>query len=392
MLLAALMTPLVWSVALGQQAKAESMADLRSVPAGADAALAESALGFGGHGLLTQRSSGPAPPVVPTWWQSRRFGGALLLIAVLGVAGGMRWRSQHIRQRARQLESLLETRSEELLQAQQSAEVALCEVRRLQQQLATAEKMASLGQLVAGVAHEINTPVGIAVTAASHLEQLTRKGETALVEGSLKRSDLDQWRAAVKEGTTLILGSLERASRLIGSFKQVAVDQSSEQRRRLDLREFLLEVSTALSPSYRRTGHQLDIDCAAGIELDTYPGALFQIMTNLVSNSLLHGFSERSNGSMRVEARAEGEELVLRYSDDGCGMEADIAVHAFDPFFTTRRGSGGSGLGLHLVYNLCTQLLGGTIELQTAPGEGVQVVMTLPLHAPATGSEIHTGE
>lgn len=325
--------------------------------------------------------------IVPAWWQTPWFAAGMLLLAALGVAGGMRWRLRYIRQRAAQLEILVENRTEELLRAKESAEYALSELKRTQFQLAAAEKMASLGQLVAGVAHEINTPVGIAVTAASHLEQLTRKAESALEEGRLTRSDLDQWRAAVKEGTTLILGSLERASRLIGSFKQVAVDQSSEQRRRLDLCEFLLEVSIALSPSYRRTGHQLEIDCAAGIELDTYPGALFQILTNLVSNSLLHGFAERSNGLMRVEARVQGEHLLLRYRDDGCGMTAEIAAHAFEPFFTTRRGSGGSGLGLHLVYNLCTQLLGGSIELQTAPGDGVQVVMILPLCAPAMTSE-----
>ncbi len=330
--------------------------------------------------------------IVPAWWQTPWFAAALLLLAALVVAGGMRWRMRYIRQRASQLESLVEKRTEELRRAKESAEQALSQLRRTQFQLVAAEKMASLGQLVAGVAHEINTPVGIAVTAASHLEQLTRKGESTFVAGTLTRSDLDQWRAAVKEGTTLILGSLERASRLIGSFKQVAVDQSSEQRRHLNLREFLQEVATALSPSYRRTGHQLEVDCDAGIELETYPGALFQILTNLVGNSLLHGFAERSNGRMRIEARLQGAHLMLRYRDDGCGMTADVAEHAFDPFFTTRRGSGGSGLGLHLVYNLCTQLLGGRIELDTAPGEGVQVVMTLPLCAPGTGGETGAAE
>jgi signal transduction histidine kinase len=280
------------------------------------------------------------------------------------------------------LETLVERRTHELLQAKSGAEHALVELKGAQRQLVAAEKMASLGQLVAGVAHEINTPVGIAITAASHLQELAAEGNAKLAENRLTRTDLARWKEEVEEASRLILGSLTRAGTLIASFKQVSVDQSSGQRRRFRLREFLGEVQTALQPTLRRTPHQLAVYCDDRIELDSYPGALFQILTNLINNTIMHAFAEGQTGQMRVDAAIANGVVELRFSDDGRGMEKDVERRAFDPFFTTRRGSGGSGLGLHVVHNLVTQLLAGDIELKTAPGAGTTFVLRFPAVAP----------
>jgi len=321
--------------------------------------------------------------VLPAWWQTPWAAMLAALLLGLLVVSTVRLRTARMARRALELQSLVERRTGELSLSKQRAEQALSELQGAQRQLVAAEKMASLGQLVAGVAHEINTPIGIAVTAASHLEDATRDCRGKLDENRLTRNDLRQWQDTVDEATRLIQGSLQRAHELVGSFKRVAVDQSSEQRRRFELAEFLHEVQFALQPSYRRTGHTLEVDCPSGIVLDTFPGALFQILTNFVTNSLLHAFAERKGGgTMRISASRVGDTVVLRYRDDGIGMPAEVAARAFDPFFTTRRGSGGSGLGLHLVYNLATQLLGGTVELHSSPGNGSEFELRIPLEAP----------
>ncbi len=317
--------------------------------------------------------------VRPQWWQTRSF----VLLAI--IAGGLligfllRLRLNFLRRQSLALEALVQRRTQELSQAKARAERAFADLELAKDQLVEAEKMASLGALVAGVAHEINTPLGIAVTAASHLRDQARQSSRRLDDGTLTRGELRHWQRTVEEGNALVLGNLERAGRLVSSFKRVAVDQSSEERRRFELRGFLDEVRTALLPGFRRSGYVLDVECAPGIELDTYPGALFQIFTNLVNNALIHAFDGRDGGRMRIVARRFGNEVELRFSDDGNGMAADIASRAFDPFFTTRRSEGGSGLGLHLVYNLVTQLLRGRIELRTSPGAGCEFVMRLPV-------------
>lgn len=317
--------------------------------------------------------------VVPAWWQTRSFVAAVLLAGLLLAAFAMRLRLSLMRQQAASLEALVARRTEELSQAKAHAEQSLAQLERAKDQLVEAEKMASLGALVAGVAHEINTPLGIAVTAASHLSDISKQAEARLNDGLMTKGELKVWQQTVAEGNSLILGNLERAGRLVSSFKRVAVDQSSEERRHFELRGFLEEVRTALLPGFRRTRYALSIDCPAGIELDTFPGALFQIFTNLVNNAVLHAFDGRDAGQMTIIARIDGNELALRFTDDGNGMPTDVAARAFDPFFTTRRSAGGSGLGLHLVYNLVTQLLRGRIELRTSVGNGSEFLIRLPL-------------
>lgn len=316
--------------------------------------------------------------VLPAWWQTIWFFGSLLLLLGLLTYAVVHWRTLRLRQAQRTLQKLVDERTAELSRSKQHAEQALEELRGAQSQLVAAEKMASLGQLVAGVAHEINTPIGIAVTAASHLLEENRGSQQKLESGQLTRGDLKRWRETVDEATRLVLNSLERANVLIASFKQVSVDQTSEQRRRFDLANFLHEVKTALSPSFRRSRHQLDIHCPTGIELDTYPGALFQIMMNLINNATMHAFEQDQIGTMSVNATLIDDRLRLSFKDNGKGMDQATATRAFDPFFTTRRGRGGSGLGLHVVYNLTTHLLGGKLELHTRPGHGTEFVIDIP--------------
>lgn len=323
--------------------------------------------------------------VLPAWWQQPLVLLAAPVLLVTGLVAAVRWRTARIATRARRLQEQVEVRTAELNQARLNAEGALADLQRAQGQLVAAEKMAALGQLVAGVAHEINTPVGIAVTAASHLQDLAVRQAGQLEQGQLSRKDLKEWQRSSAEAARLIVQSLERASTLVKSFKQVAVDQSSEQRREFELGTFLEEVRNALTPGFRRSLHRLVIECPPDLMLDSFPGALFQILANLVNNAILHGFGdalERPGEMCIVVKTAHPQRVQITFSDNGAGMRPEVLARACDPFFTTRRGSGGSGLGLHLVHNLTTQLLGGHITLDSTPGRGTTVLLDLPRAAP----------
>lgn len=325
--------------------------------------------------------------VQPAWWERRsvQLLGLALLLAL--VAGLLRWRFVLLQREAAALEALVQKRTSQLSTAKERAERALHTLELAQARLVEAEKLASLGRLVAGVAHEINTPLGIAVTAASRLQEMFRDTCTALLEGRMNKRDLRTWQEQSVEGQQLLHKSLERASRLVQSFKRLAVDQASEQRRRFELSRFLEEVRTTFAPGLTRAGIGIAVECEAGIELDSYPGALFQVLTNLVENARRHGFHERAAGTLHLAARMHEGKLLIDVEDDGAGMSPEVAAHAFDPFYTTRRDDGGSGLGLHLVQSLVVGLLGGEVDLDTAPGRGTCVRLTLPLEAPtrATG-------
>jgi len=258
----------------------------------------------------------------------------------------------------------------------------LGQLEQIQTQLVQSGKMAALGDLVAGVAHEINTPVGVGVTAASHLENETREIATLYGEGRMKRGDLDRYLALCQNGAKLILSNLNRAAELIRSFKQVAVDQSGEGRRTFRVKEYLAEVCLSLRPVLKNTGHRLEISCPEDLELNSYPGAFSQIVTNFITNSLAHAYDEDEVGSLLFEIGLQGGNVLFRYSDDGKGMTGDQLSHAFDPFFTTNRKKGGSGLGLHIVYNLVTQKLLGTIACESKPGKGTVFVLLFPAVIP----------
>lgn len=269
------------------------------------------------------------------------------------------------------LEQLVEQRTAELSQA-------LDNLKATQTQLVESEKMASLGGLVAGVAHEINTPVGIGITAASWLAEKTTAFYETFKSGQMKRSQLEKFLDTAMQSSSMVLSNLNRAADLISSFKQVAVDQSTEEKRTINLKEYLSEVLIPLKPKLRITHHRVEIRGEQTLALNTYPGALSQIITNFVMNSLTHAYSTEDTGTLVFDFKLEHEQIILEYSDDGKGISPDNLSKIFDPFFTTKRGQGGSGLGLHIVYNLVTQKLNGTIECKSQLGVGTKFIIKLP--------------
>ena len=217
------------------------------------------------------------------------------------------------------------------------------------------------------------------LTVATSVAEELRQFDQAYTSGTLRRSDQERFIQTAKEGFTALVPSLQRAANLIRSFKQVAVDQASDQQRRFDLRTYLDETLLSLTPLLKRTGHLIKLDgCPYGLTMDSYPGALSQIITNLVMNSVLHGFENKANGLIEIAAHVEGKTLILSYHDDGAGLAPAQLAHLYEPFYTTKRQRGGSGLGMHIIHNLVTQKLGGQIDLETAPGKGVAFTLRLP--------------
>ncbi|WP_434622076.1 ATP-binding protein [Azospirillum sp. B2RO_4] len=267
-----------------------------------------------------------------------------------------------------------------LRQSRDAAERALGELKATQASLIQAEKMASLGQLVAGVAHEVNTPIGITITGASQLQALIGELSDRHTANALKKSDFQRFLSDGMEMANLILSNSTRAANLVQSFKLVAVDQSSDERRAFLLRDYIDELLRSLHPTYKaRTALTIDIDCPADLELDGYPGALSQILTNLIMNALVHALDPEQPGCIAIAARViDGDMVELSIADDGAGIAPEVLPKVFDPFFTTRRGAGGSGLGLHIVYNLVTGRLHGTIGVESRPGDGTRFTLRFP--------------
>ncbi|ACV35504.1 multi-sensor signal transduction histidine kinase [Candidatus Accumulibacter phosphatis] len=288
-----------------------------------------------------------------------------------------RKRAEHELQRYREhLEELVGERTSDLQRANE-------DLRQAMVQLVQAEKLAALGNLVAGVAHELNTPLGNTRVVASLLAEQLREFALAIESGSVRRSQVDTFLSRGREAVDLLERNSARAADLIGHFKQVAVDQSSARRRSFDLRQTIDEMLAALRPSFKGSRHRIDVDIPPGLELDSYPGPLEQVLGNLVSNSLTHGFSGVDEGRIELHAEASGpKHIVLRCTDNGVGIPEATINRIFEPFFTTRLGQGGSGLGLYIVYNLVTGVLGGTIEAASPTGEGTIFTLTLPRCAP----------
>ena len=261
---------------------------------------------------------------------------------------------------------------------QQSLEESLDKLQRTQKEMVQSAKMAALGDLVAGVAHEVNTPIGVSVTAASFLAERTRQLRELYQKGEMKRSDLEKYLALAEESSGSVLSNLERAAELVQSFKKVAADQSSEEKRAFELKNYLEQILVSLRPQFKRTPHTVTVECPEGLTLDSFPGAIMQIMTNLIMNSLIHGFADGTPGEITVRVEEVGDDVVLAYKDTGAGMDSEQKARIFDPFYTTRRGSGGTGLGMNIVYNLVTQTLKGSILLETSPGHGAAFLLTLP--------------
>jgi len=282
------------------------------------------------------------------------------------------------------LEQMVGERTAELSVAKENAEQALQLLQTAQGELVAAEKMASLGQLVAGVAHEINTPIGVAITAASFLADRSNKLKRQLEADTLKPSELAAYVDEASRSATMVGTNLDRAAHLIRTFKQVSVDRSSDDRRRFNLGQYMRDLVESLDFTWKRRPIKLEIDCDEDIELDSYPGAFGQVITNLIQNALQHAFDDGRAGTMRLVARRVGNGLIdLSFADDGVGIAPEALVQVFEPFYTTKRGQGGTGLGLNIVFNLVTARLGGRIEATGAPGRGMRFSMRIPDKAPA---------
>ena len=274
----------------------------------------------------------------------------------------------------------LKNARDEIAVARDQAQAALAKLQATQEQLVQAEKLAALAGLVAGIAHEINTPVGIALTAASTLEDETAKLRALVDTGQAKKSHVGAFLDMSAESARLITGHCRHAGELIRSFKMMAVDQTCDERRSLDLGQYLGDVVRSLGPELKKTRAVLAVECPEGLMVETYPGALSQIVTNLVMNSVIHGLDEgRQEGRITLTASRTPSGIVeLRHADSGKGVPAELAGRIFEPFFTTRRGRGGSGLGLGIVHNLVTRSLAGAIHLEGTPGGGATFVIRFP--------------
>ena len=288
------------------------------------------------------------------------------------------------RMRVEELNVSLEDRVKE-----RTAELALAleDLKKTQDELVQSEKLAGLGSIVAAVAHELNTPIGNALTVATSFSEKTREFEQDISQG-LKRSTLNNFTENVHSAADLLERNLSKASELILSFKHVATDQTSSKRRKFDLATMLYEVIATLRPTFKKTGHKLEVALDKGIEMDSFPGPIGQIVTNFINNAILHAFSEMNEGTMKLTCSRETEGWVkLVFSDNGQGISKENIKQVFDPFFTTQLGKGGSGLGLNIVHNMVTGLLGGSIVAESEVGAGAVFTIILPEVAPESVPE-----
>ena len=271
----------------------------------------------------------------------------------------------------------------EMRKAKDAAEAALRNLRETQNSLIEAEKLAALGRLVAGVAHEVNNPVGISLTVASSLERKTALFTAEVGRGDLRRSRLNEFLETSRDASSQLVANLNRAAELIQSFKQVAADRNYSDQRTFDLGDLTEQVVMSLRPGLRKHNLTLTVDCQPNLTMNSYPGPYGQVLTNLFLNSVAHAFPDGKQGAVDIQVRESGKDNVeIIFSDNGCGMSLDVRRRAFDPFFTTRRDQGGTGLGLHIVYSIVTNRLGGRLDLDSEPGGGTRIQIILPRVAP----------
>jgi len=278
-----------------------------------------------------------------------------------------------------QLNKDLTSSQRELEIKNQALNTMLNDLRDTQEQLVEAEKMASLGGLVAGIAHEINTPLGISVTSASTMQREVKQLEGNFRDGKLKKSEMEFFFEQAHEACNILNSNLHRAAELVRSFKQVAVDQTHDELRKINLKDYLKEVLVSIGPSYKRTAITLNTECDNGIYLITYPGAISQIVSNLVINSVTHAYKQGDKGEIALKFYIDGNQLVFLFEDNGKGINPDHLKQIFVPFFTTKRGAGGTGLGLSIVYNLVTSTLNGNIEVESSLDEGTKFKIQFPI-------------
>ena len=285
---------------------------------------------------------------------------------------------QTLRQSELALEEKVDARTAELADN-------LVYLKKMQAELIHSAKLASLGTLVAGVAHELNTPIGVIIMAVTTLKQHTLDLNTLICEKKIRRTALEAFCSNLVEEANLIERNVARTASLIASFKNISVDQKSEERRSFDLEQMINENLLTLLPVLKRQNLTLKIDIPAAIEFDSYPGPLGQVMSGLINNALLHAFAGRKQGQILIRARQASQQVLIEVIDNGVGVSDANAQRAFDPFFTTRMGTGSSGLGLYIANNIVTGILGGTIALESCLEQGTLLRLYLPQQAPDIG-------
>ncbi len=260
------------------------------------------------------------------------------------------------------------------------------QLQQAQSQLIESEKLAALGGLVAGVAHEVNTPLGIAVTATSVLSETLDSLRQQFTAQTLTSQQFSDLLAQASDSTQMLVNNLQRAARLVRDFKQTAVDQVSEARSQFQVEQVLRALIASLHPETRKVPVEPLLECPSGLQMNSLPGVLTQVLANLILNSVRHAFADQAAPLIEIRLQEQGEQVLLDYRDNGCGVPESLRERIFEPFFTTKRGSGGSGLGLNIVYNLVARKLGGKLEFSSQPGQGVHFRLSLPRELPAFGA------
>lgn len=270
-------------------------------------------------------------------------------------------------------ESIIIERTKKLQQSNKTLQETIDSLQQTQKQLVQAEKMAALGNLVAGVSHEINTPIGVSVTSASYMQEQVTIIENKFNDDQLTKSEIEAFFEESKNGFSILLNNLKRSSDLIKNFKQMAVDQSCDKSREINLYQYINEILLSLMPSIKRTNIKINNHVDKQLTLNVSPGAIYQIISNLVFNSIIHGFPDdfKHQQWIKIEGWKENKNFIINYSDNGVGMDEETMNKIFDPFYTTKRGSGSTGLGMSIVYNLVTATLNGEISNKSFPGKGV---------------------
>jgi len=258
-----------------------------------------------------------------------------------------------------------------LIQTNKDLKESVLELNKAQERLLDTEKMAVLGALSAEVSHEINTPIGVSITSVSYLSDALDKIKEGINNQSITKRGMEEFIDNATQSVNLLTNNLARASELISSYKQVAVDQTSNKIRLVNMAKYIDEVIHSLHPKLKKSTHTIKVNCPSNIEIYVHAGAVAQIITNLIINSIIHGFEGKNRGEIKIDVNYHNELLHLRYQDNGVGVAADTLPHIFEPFYTTKSGEGGSGLGTHIIYNLVTDTLSGKIEASSEEGQGL---------------------
>jgi signal transduction histidine kinase/streptogramin lyase len=315
--------------------------------------------------------------IFPPWYRSTLAYILYIIFIASGIILYIRWRTWKLVKEKETLESQVSERTQTITQQKEELQTTLDRLEKTQDRLIQSEKFAALGGLVAGVAHEINTPVGISVTAASSLAEETRAMAEKYKTNQISRSDFKEYLNTANQSAKLILANMERTATMVQSFKQVSVDQSTEQKRKFKLKEYFADVIRSLYPKIKQKNIDIQLNIDDKLELNSYPGDFSQIITNLVLNSFVHGFSDKDSGEIQISASDNGNALEILYNDDGKGIRNKDLQMIFDPFFTTDKKLG-TGLGLHIVYNIVSQRLNGTIDCHSTIGSGAQFRISVP--------------